>query len=212
MKKPVFHRIVVLIALLGVLAVFASACGQKNSGESPANSKANGHPIVEIVMADESKMTFELYPEYAPETVANFISLAKSGFYDGLKFHRIISGFMVQGGDPAGNGSGGSDKTIKGEFSSNGFGKNTLKHTKGVISMARTKDPNSASSQFFIVDGDEPRLDGDYAAFGKLTGGESTLDAIAATPVDVDPNSGQMSLPKKDVVIKKVTVLSTGAN
>lgn len=209
MKTTVLKKLTILVTVAVIMAVFATACGQKNLSAGIPNSKASGgHPVVEIVMSDNSKMTFELYPEYAPETVANFISLAKSGFYNGLKFHRIIAGFMIQGGDPQGNGMGGSDKTIKGEFSSNGFKQNTLKHTKGVISMARSQDPNSASSQFFIMDGDAPNLDGNYAAFGKLTDGEKTLDAIAATPVGADPNSGEESLPQKDVVMKKVSVLS----
>jgi peptidylprolyl isomerase/peptidyl-prolyl cis-trans isomerase B (cyclophilin B) len=123
-------------------------------------------------MQDGSKMVFELYPEYAPATVENFISLAQSGFYNGLKFHRIMKGFMIQGGDPEGNGTGGSGKTIKGEFSANGFAQNTLKHTKGVISMARSSSYNSASSQFFIMHGENAYLDGKYAAFGKLIDGK----------------------------------------
>lgn len=164
------------------------------------------HPKVQIEMEDGSKMVLELYPEYAPETVANFVSLVEKGFYDGIKFHRIMKGFMIQGGDPDGTGMGGSDKNIKGEFSSNGFTKNTLKHTRGVISMARSNDPNSASSQFFIVHKDSNFLDGNYAAFGKLIEGLDTLDKIADTPVSAS-STGEMSIPKQDVKMKKVTVL-----
>ncbi|HEY5587074.1 MAG TPA: peptidylprolyl isomerase [Ruminiclostridium sp.] len=160
-------------------------------------------------MENGDKMVFELYPEYAPETVNNFVSLTKAGFYDGLTFHRIIAGFMVQGGDPSGNGTGGSDKTITGEFKNNGFAKNTLLHTRGVISMARGgNDMNSASSQFFIMHGDQPSLDGDYAAFGKLISGEETLDKIAATPVTVsDSNPDEISKPTEIVKVKSVTLL-----
>jgi len=172
----------------------------------PTKAATVTHPKVEIQMDDGSTMVFELYPEYAPETVANFLSLTKSGFYDGLKFHRIIADFMIQGGDPAGDGTGGSGKNIPGEFLDNQFSKNTLRHTKGVISMARSSDPNSASSQFFIMLGDIPQLDGQYAAFGKLVEGEKTLDAIGSTPVSINPLSGEMSLSKTDIVIKKVTI------
>lgn len=189
------------------LALFAGFTTPATAGNKKAAVK---HPKVEIVMKSGGIMIFELYPEYAPATVANFIKLAGSKFYDGLKFHRIIKGFMAQGGDPLGNGLGGSKETIKGEFSENGFAKNTLKHVKGVISMARSQEPDTASSQFFIMDGDGSFLDGKYAAFGKLISGEKTLDAIAATPVEVDPNSGETSKPKTDVIIKKIIVLSSG--
>ena len=209
MKMTVLKKLMVLVTAAIILALTASGCSQKISSGSPSKSNnTGGNPVIEIVMADDSKMTFELYPEYAPETVVNFISLAKSGFFDGLKFHRIISGFMIQGGDPEGTGMGGSDKNIKGEFSSNGFKQNTLKHTKGVISMARSGDPNSASSQFFIMHGDSPGLDGDYAAFGKMTEGEKTLDVLAATKVGLDLSGRELSRPLEDVVIKKVNVLS----
>lgn len=127
--------------------------------------------MVLIEMEDGATMKVELYPEYAPKTVANFEKLVKEGFYDGLTFHRVISGFMIQGGDPQGTGMGGSDETIPGEFSANGFKKNKLKHTRGVISMARSSMPNSASSQFFIMHQDTPSLDGSYAAFGKVIEG-----------------------------------------
>ncbi len=131
------------------------------------------------------EIELELYPEAAPATVENFVKLVGQGFYDGLTFHRIISGFMIQGGDPLGNGMGGSKDKIKGEFKSNGFD-NPLKHTRGVISMARSMMPNSASSQFFIMHADAPHLDGDYAAFGKVTAGMDTVDKIAAVKVGFD--------------------------
>ena len=125
------------------------------------------NPIITIQMKNGGTMKAELYPEIAPETVKNFVDLASKGFYNGLIFHRVIPGFMIQGGDPQGTGMGGPGYTIKGEFSANGF-KNDLKHTRGVLSMARAMDPNSAGSQFFIMHEDYPSLDGQYAAFGKL--------------------------------------------
>ena len=141
------------------------------------------HPTVTIEMESGGKMTAELYPEYAPKTVENFLSLVKKGFYDGLTFHRVIEGFMIQGGCPKGNGTGGPGYCIKGEFASNGV-ENPLKHTRGVLSMARTADPDSAGSQFFVMHSDAPHLDGQYAAFGKLISGFETLDAVAETDTD----------------------------
>lgn len=143
----------------------------------------NQNPIVTITMADGSVMKAELYPDVAPETVRNFISLVRKGFYDGLTFHRVIRGFMIQGGDPDGNGTGGPGYSIKGEFASNGF-ENNLKHTKGVLSMARTMIPDSAGSQFFIMHEDAPHLDGEYAAFGKITEGIDVVNKIAETETD----------------------------
>lgn len=134
-------------------------------------------------MENGKTMTAELYPEYAPLTVQNFIDLIDERFFDGLIFHRVIKGFMIQGGDPSGTGMGGSEKTIKGEFESNGF-KNDLKHTRGVLSMARTMDPDSASSQFFIMHQDAPHLDRQYAAFGKVIEGIETVDEIANVKTD----------------------------
>ena len=139
--------------------------------------------MVIIEMENGGKIKLELYPEIAPITVANFEALVKEGFYDGLTFHRVIPGFMIQGGDPLGNGMGGSENKIKGEFSANGV-KNDLKHTRGVISMARSMNPNSASSQFFIMHADAPHLDGSYAAFGKVVEGIEVVDEIAAIPTD----------------------------
>ena len=150
-------------------------------------------------MENGGKMTVELYPETAPITVKNFVDLAKKGFYDGLIFHRVISGFMIQGGDPTGTGMGGPGYTIKGEFASNGV-KNPTKHTRGVISMARSARPDSAGSQFFIMHRDAPHLDGQYAAFGKMTDGFDTLDEIADVPTDYSDR------PRKPQKIKTVTI------
>ncbi len=158
------------------------------------------HTKVLITMDNGDTIKVELMPEYAPETVANFVSLVKEGFYDGLTFHRVISGFMIQGGDPLGNGMGGSDKKIKGEFASNGFVQNTLKHERGVISMARSQMPDSASSQFFIMHEDAPYLDGQYAAFGKVIEGIEAVDRIAAEKTDM------MDKPLTPVVIESIVI------
>lgn len=163
------------------------------------------NPIVTIEMENGGVMKAELYPEIAPNTVNNFISLVKKGFYDGVIFHRVISGFMIQGGDPKGVGVGGPGYAIKGEFSANGF-KNDLKHDRGVLSMARTMAPNSAGSQFFVMHEDSPHLDGQYAAFGKLTEGFDVLDAIAAVRTDYNDK------PRTPQVMKKVTVETFGVD
>ena len=147
----------------------------------------------------------ELYPEKAPNTVNNFISLVKSGFYDGVIFHRVISGFMIQGGDPAGVGTGGPGYTIKGEFAMNGFKNNDLKHTRGVLSMARAMHPNSAGSQFFIMHRNSSHLDGQYAAFGKVIEGIEVVDEIASVKTDWNDK------PQIPQTMKKVTVETFGA-
>ena len=159
----------------------------------------NNNPIVTFEMKDGDKFYVELYPEVAPNTVNNFISLINKGFYNGLCFHRVIEGFMIQGGDPKGNGTGGPGYTIRGEFTKNGF-KNNLKHKRGVISMARSMMPNSAGSQFFIMHADAPHLDGQYAAFGQVIDGMDVIDKI------VDYNDK----PLRDQVIKSVTVDTNG--
>ena len=164
---------------------------------------ANQNPIVTITMENGDVMKAELYPEIAPNTVNNFISLINKGFYDGVVFHRIIPGFMIQGGDPEGTGMGGPGYSIKGEFSHNGF-KNDLLHTKGVLSMARSQMPDSAGSQFFIMHKDAPHLDGAYAAFGKVTEGMDIVNKIAEVPTDY---SDRPLDPQK---IKKVTVETFG--
>ncbi|MBO4865090.1 MAG: peptidylprolyl isomerase [Ruminococcus sp.] len=156
--------------------------------------------MVKIEMENGKEILIELYPEKAPITVANFEKLVKQGFYDGLIFHRVIKGFMIQGGDPEGTGMGGSDEKIKGEFARNGVN-NDLKHTRGVISMARSMMPNSASSQFFIMHEDAPHLDGDYAAFGKVVKGIEVVDEIADVKVDFNDK------PLEPQVMKKVTIV-----
>jgi len=159
------------------------------------------NPIVKIEMENGQTIEVELYPEVAPITVENFLSLVNDGFYNGLIFHRVIPGFMIQGGCPQGSGMGGPGHTIKGEFSGNGV-VNDLKHVKGVISMARSGMPDSAGSQFFIMVDDAPFLDGQYAAFGKVISGIETADAIVA--VDRD----RSDKPRQDLVIKKIEVVS----
>lgn len=161
-------------------------------------------PIVTITMDDGGVITLELYPNIAPETVNNFVSLINKGFYDGLSFHRIIPGFMIQGGDPLGNGTGGPGYSIKGEFKSNGF-RNDLRHERGVISMARAMDPNSAGSQFFIMHADAPHLDGSYAAFGKVIDGMGVVDSIASVRTNMFNDA-----PVTPVVIKSITVDTKG--
>ena len=162
-------------------------------------------PMVTMEMENGGVMKAELYPETAPNTVNNFISLVQSGFYDGTVFHRVIPGFMIQGGDPDGTGMGGPGYSIKGEFSQNGF-KNDLIHERGVLSMARTMDPNSAGSQFFVMVDDAPHLDGAYAAFGKVIEGMDTADAIVNAKRDWNDR------PKQAQKMKKVTVDTQGVD
>lgn len=157
------------------------------------------NPMVTITMEDGSVMKAELYPDVAPNTVNNFISLVKKGFYDGLTFHRVIPGFMIQGGDPMGNGMGGPGYSIRGEFTQNGF-RNDLQHKRGVLSMARAMNPDSAGSQFFIMHVDYPYLDGQYATFGKVIEGLEVIDKIAETPTDRNDK------PIKEQKIQSMTV------
>lgn len=159
------------------------------------------HHLVKFTMENGDTFVIETYPEYAPATCDNFISLVSEGFYDGLTFHRVIDNFMAQGGDPEGNGTGGSDEKIKGEFASNGFTQNTLKHERGVVSMARSMHPDSASSQFFICYETKEYLDGDYAAFGKVVEGMETVDSF----LEVDRPDG--STPSTPIVIEKAEVI-----
>lgn len=156
-------------------------------------------------MENGSKMVAELYPEIAPNTVRNFISLVKKGFYDGLIFHRVIPGFMIQGGDPDGRGTGGPGYSIRGEFLMNGV-VNELKHTRGVLSMARAQHPDSAGSQFFIMSDAAPHLDGQYAAFGKVIEGLETIDEIISVPTDM------MDKPLEDQKIRSVTAETFGVD
>ncbi len=164
----------------------------------------NKNPEITITMENGDQIRAELYPEIAPNTVKNFISLVKKGFYDGLIFHRVIEGFMIQGGCPQGTGMGGPGYSIKGEFSQNGF-KNDLKHTEGVLSMARSMMPNSAGSQFFIMHKSAPHLDGAYAAFGKVVEGMDIVNKIAETRTDYSDR------PLKEQKIKSITVDTFGA-
>ena len=163
------------------------------------------YPVVTITMGDGSVIKAELYPQTAPNTVNNFISLVKKGFYDGVIFHRVINGFMIQGGDPKGTGTGGPGYSIRGEFSANGFA-NQLKHTPGVLSMARTMMPNSAGSQFFIMHKNSPHLDGQYAAFGKVIEGMDVVNAIAETDTD------RFDRPLQPQVMQTVTVETFGVD
>ena len=160
-------------------------------------------PLVTITVEGYGVIEAELYPEVAPNTVNNFIDLSNKGFYNNLKFHRIIKGFMIQGGDPNGDGTGGPGYSIEGEFTSNGFA-NSLKHTKGVLSMARAQDPNSAGSQFFIMTNEASQLDGNYAAFGKVISGLDIVEKIE------NVKTGSNDKPKEDVVIKSITVDTKG--
>lgn len=163
------------------------------------------NPKVEIALENGQIMTGELYPDKAPNTVNNFIALANSGYYDGLTFHRVIPGFMIQGGCPDGTGMGGPGYSIRGEFSGNGFEKNDLKHTLGVLSMARSMNPDSAGSQFFIMVDEAPHLDGQYAAFGAIT-----VNVEAAVEISRVPRSMMNDKPKKPQVIKSIRVDTLG--
>lgn len=169
------------------------------TNENKQDQEVQQNPIVTIEMENGNTIKIELYPSTAPETVENFVSLVSQGFYDGLIFHRVIPGFMIQGGDPEGTGMGGSKKAVRGEFAANGF-KNNLKHDRGVISMARTSAPNSASSQFFIVVKDSHFLDGQYASFGKVIDGMEEADRIVSVPTT------HADKPLEDQKMKKVTV------
>lgn len=213
-KKRSFVFITIVMGIFLLIG-----CGSKNAsngkGEADNSSKTSESneatpsgnskdlPIATIKVEGFGEIQAELYPEIAPNTVNNFIYLANKGFYNNLKFHRVIKGFMIQGGDPKGNGTGGPGYSIEGEFTSNGFA-NSLKHTKGVLSMARAQDPNSAGSQFFIMSGDAPNLDGEYAAFGKVISGLDIVDKIQ----NVETSSADA--PKKDVVITSITVDTKG--
>ena len=164
------------------------------------------NPIVVFEMENGKTFKAELYPEKAPNTVNNFLSLVNKGFYNGLIFHRVIAGFMIQGGDPDGNGTGGPGYHIKGEFSSNGFAKNDIEHVRGVLSMARAQHPNSAGSQFFVMHADADYLDGQYAAFGRVIEGMETVDGIAETKTD------WYDKPYETQIMKKVTADTFGVD
>lgn len=196
MKK----KLSVLFIAVMMALVLAGCGGAADSGEATDSGKHH----VEIQVKDYGTIKVELDADTAPISVSNFIKLAKDGFYDGLTFHRIISGFMIQGGDPSGNGTGGSDETIKGEFSANGV-ENGISHVRGVISMARSQDYDSASSQFFIMHADAPSLDGQYAAFGKVTEGMEIVDKICEdTPVTDDNGTVEAANQPKIESIKVI--------
>ncbi len=166
------------------------------------------HPKVQVTMKEGGKFTIELYPEYAPKTVENFLKLVNDGFYDGLTFHRVYAGFMAQGGDPEGTGMGGSKDKIYGEFASNGFSQNTLSHTRGVISMARSQNNNSASSQFFICYSDGcTQLDGDYAAFGKVIEGMDVVDSFCEHEMTYN-SFGEKASPVEPIYIDTMVQVS----
>ena len=201
----------IIALLLGLMMLCSLACA-KEATSAPAAEKTETkeetnvdktHPIATITMKDGGVIKLELYPETAPESVKNFISLANSGFYDGLIFHRVISGFMIQGGDPDGRGTGGPGYSIKGEFAINGV-KNDISHVRGVISMARAQPYDSAGSQFFICHADSTFLDGQYAAFGRVTSGMDVVDKIAATTTD------SKDKPYKDQIMETVRVETWG--
>ena len=181
-----------------ILCMILCIAGCTKTPEPQLTEKVN----VKVEMEDGSYFVIEVCPEYAPVTATNFVDLVNSGFYNGLNFHRIVPGFVIQGGCPDGNGMGGSGKNIQGEFLSNGFEGNTLSHTKGVVSMARADDPNSASSQFFICLNDATHLDGDYAAFGKVIEGMETVEAISKERTDMNDN------PLTPIVMKNVSVIT----
>lgn len=185
--------IIVILILILVLNIFIN----KKNDEKENENLLTGKHYVEITVKDYGKIDLELDADAAPITVTNFINLVNDNFYDGLTFHRIIDGFMIQGGDPLGNGTGGSDKTIKGEFSDNGVN-NSISHVRGVISMARSNSYDSASSQFFIVHEDSTFLDGKYAAFGKVTSGMDIVDKLAK--VKVEDDNGTVSKENQPII------------
>lgn len=224
--KRIRRTPVILLLMMTLLMVFAAGCGNKPADNNAAGNTAGNqaspapqegaaaategvpsatasHPVVTIEMDNGGIIKAELYPEVAPNTVNNFISLIQKGFYDGTIFHRVIPGFMIQGGDPDGTGMGGPDYSIAGEFSANGFTNNLL-HTEGVLSMARSQDMNSGGSQFFIMAADYPSLDGSYAAFGKVTEGLDVVQAIVNLPRDSSDR------PDTPPVMTKVTVDTLG--
>ena len=204
-KKQNNTPVLIAIAVVAVLLVVAGILmlNGNSSSDQPANTLTGTH-YVQIDVQDYGTITAELYAETAPITVTNFMKLVDEGFYNGLTFHRIISGFMIQGGDPLGNGTGGSSEQIKGEFAQNGV-KNDLAHTRGVLSMARSSMPNSASSQFFIMHQDAPHLDGSYAAFGKVLTGMEVVDAICQNTPVTDGN-GSVAKANQPVItaIKRI--------
>lgn len=210
MRKHLRNMLMLLMAVSMIMMVgCGGGSGEDSMPDEPESAELqSADPIgihhAEIAIEGYGTVSVELDGDTAPITVQNFMDLANAGFYDGLTFHRIIDGFMIQGGDPAGNGTGGSDKNIPGEFTANGY-KNDISHVKGVISMARSQDPDSASSQFFIMVADAPHLDGQYAAFGHVTAGQEIVDQIAADAKPLDDN-GTIA-PEDQPVITSVKII-----
>lgn len=221
-KQNLFGKLIknTLILALSLLVCFSFSACQNNANKKDTNITNNStsdsvlnsdskdsiqteqqSQKIKFTMKDGGEFVIETHPEYAPETCVNFVNLVNEGFYNGLTFHRVLDDFVAQGGDPKGNGTGGSDKKIKGEFAQNGFEQNTLSHTRGVVSMARSQSPNSASSQFFICYGDQTQLDGSYAAFGIVTEGMETVDGFLNTERDKN------GMPKTPIVILKAEVI-----
>ena len=200
-KKQKIMSHLFLLVCMSMLFVACSTPVDKGVAQATA-LKTN--PIATMTIKDYGTVTLELYPEKAPNTVNNFVTLANSGFYDGLTFHRIIEGFMIQGGDPDGVGTGGPGYQIPGEFQNNGFEPNDITHTKGVLSMARSNMPNSAGSQFFIMSADTPSLDKDYAAFGAVTSGIEIIEQLEKVATD------GADKPVEPVVIESITVDTNG--
>lgn len=198
---------IISLLLVFVLSFSLVACAKTDADveDKSENSSVSENPVAEIKVKDYGTIKVELYYDVAPNTVKNFISLANSGFYNGLIFHRVIENFMIQGGDPDGIGTGGPDYSIKGEFALNGF-ENNLSHVRGVISMARSSDYNSAGSQFFICHADSTYLDGQYAAFGKVIKGMDVVDSIAS--VDTD----SYDKPYQNVTIESIVINTNGVN
>lgn len=192
-----------ILILLSLIMCMSLVCCKSNDSKSGANGE---HVMIEMKIKDHGTVKLELYPDIAPITVANFVKLASDGFYDGLTFHRIYPGFMIQGGDPDGNGGGGSGENIKGEFKANGVD-NTLSHTRGVISMARSQSYDSASSQFFIMHEDSTFLDGQYAAFGKVVEGMDVIDSVASVECSYSMMDRANTTPIEPPVMEYVRVI-----
>jgi peptidyl-prolyl cis-trans isomerase B (cyclophilin B) len=200
-------KIIYIITVVFIVMIIGGCSSSENEKSNKLDSKPKqtikDNPVATITMENNDVIKIELYPNIAPNTVSNFITLAESGFYNGVIFHRVIPGFMIQGGDPNGDGTGGPDYHIKGEFTSNGF-ENQLKHERGIISMARTQAPDTAGSQFFIMVADADSLDGEYAAFGKVTDGMDVVDNI------VNAQRDQQDKPLKDQKMKQITIETFG--
>lgn len=202
-KRMIIGWIAALIVLIAALALYYFR-DDIFSKDFPSPDFSGEYPVATIIMENGGEIVIELYPDKAPNTVANFIELANSGYYDGLTFHRVMENFMIQGGDPYGDGRGGPGYNIAGEFAANNYPYNDIAHTRGVISMARGKENDTAGSQFFIMHADAPHLDGLYAAFGRVISGMEVVDEIAVTRVDIKDK------PIYDIVMKSVSVETHG--